>query len=109
MLPAREIMPTRGAKQDDETRLREAAQMYEEQFLGEMVKAMRRTIPESDFMKPSSAEKIFREQLDQQYVEAWADKGGIGLADLIVDQIKEAQSQIQARGQNAYSKPFKSK
>ncbi|NJL26087.1 MAG: hypothetical protein HC902_13585 [Calothrix sp. SM1_5_4] len=35
------------------------------------------------------AEKIFAEQLDNQYVDSWADKGGVGLADMIYTQIKE--------------------
>jgi flagellar protein FlgJ len=71
--------------------LRDAAKMYENHFLNEMVKAMRTTIPraEDGLMKPNMAEKIFTEQLDQQYVDNWSEKGGVGLADMIYNQIKE--------------------
>jgi Rod binding domain-containing protein len=71
--------------------LREAAKMYEGYFLNEMVRAMRSTIPrdENSPLKQSFAEKIFEGQLDQQYVENWSNKGGIGLADMIHQQISE--------------------
>src|SRR4051812_7776266 len=84
-------------KAGENPRLREAAKLYEEQFLGEMVKAMRKTVSESDFLKPGMGEKIYRDQLDQQYVENWADQGGIGLADLIVEQFQSNQGQGPAK------------
>ena len=73
-----------------EQQLRDAAKMYENHFLGEMVKAMRTTVHHEDgLIKESYGEKIFAQQLDQKYVDGWADKGGVGLADLIYSQIKE--------------------
>ena len=55
-----------------------------------MVKAMRSTVHKDDgFLPTNMAENIFSEQLDQQYVEKWADKGGIGLADMIYNQMHE--------------------
>lgn len=76
------------AKQD--AKLRQAAEMYEQQFLGEMVKAMRKTVHRGGgVFKPSFGQKIYEEKLDQRYVKAWADHGGIGLADMIYKQLKE--------------------
>lgn len=70
--------------------MREAATMYENHFLNQMVKAMRSTVNREDsLMRPNMAEKIFSEQLDQQYVEGWGKKGGVGLADMIYNQIRE--------------------
>ena len=85
--------PTERAATRDES-LKSAAKLYETHFLGEMVKSMRTTVhrDENSFMKPNMAEKIFSEQLDQQYVENWADKGGVGLADMIYEQIKDRYS-----------------
>lgn len=76
-------------KQDGQ--LREAAKMYENHFLNEMVKSMRSTTGGEDngILKQNFAEKIFTEQLDQKYVQGWSDKGGVGLADMIYSQIKE--------------------
>lgn len=66
-----------------------AAQMYENQFLREMVKAMRQTVPENEVLPPSMAEKIFQSQLDDQYVDNWVERGGVGFADQIYQQIIE--------------------
>ena len=70
------------------TKVDDVARMYEKQFLREMVKAMRGTVS-FGAEKPSMGEKIYRDQLDEQYVEAWGDNGGIGLGDLIYEQIME--------------------
>ncbi len=80
------IQPQRG---NPEAKLREAAKMYEEHFLGEMVKAMRSTVDHSKMTEPTMAEKIYSEKLDGQYVDAWANRGGVGLADIIYNQINE--------------------
>ena len=83
--------PTAEARNEQrEKQLRDAAKMYENHFLGEMMKAMRSTVHHEDgFIKKGYGEKIFAEQLDQKYVDGWAEKGGVGLADLIYSQIKE--------------------
>lgn len=70
-----------------EKQLKDVASLYEKQFLREMVKQMRATVNESEFMPSGFAEKYYREQLDQQYVEQWGDKGGIGLGKMIYDQL----------------------
>ncbi len=66
----------------------EVAKLYEKQFLREMVKAMRGSA-EMGYMKPGMGEKIYREELDNQYVEAWGDQGGVGMQNLIYDQLME--------------------
>lgn len=66
-----------------------AAQMYEQQFLREMLRAMRSTVQESELMPASQGEKIYREQMDNQYVEKWGERGGVGLADMIYNHIME--------------------
>lgn len=72
-----------------EEKLREVSDMYEKHFLREMTKAMRSTVQESGFIQKNQAEKIFREQLDEQYVEKWSERGGIGFSDLIYKQLVE--------------------
>src|SRR5262245_11435394 len=85
--PRNHAHPEIPAEQKDK-QLREASKLYETHFLNEMVKAMRSTVKrDGGLMQPNFAEKIFGEQLDNQYVEGWANKGGIGLADLIYTQI----------------------
>lgn len=68
-------------------KLRDVSGMYEKHFLREMMKAMRSTVHEGGFIQSNQAEKIFREQLDEHYVEKWGERGGIGLSDLIYNQL----------------------
>lgn len=85
-IPANPLKAPPQQKSMDE-KLHEVSEMYEKHFLGEMMKAMRSTVQESGFVKSNQAEKIFRDQLDQEYVTKWGEKGGIGLADLIYKQM----------------------
>jgi Rod binding domain-containing protein len=74
----------------DKAQLKEAAKGFENQFLNQMVKSMRSTVHHDDgLIKQNFAEQIFTENLDQKYVEGWADRGGVGLADMIYKQISE--------------------
>lgn len=84
-------MPLRTLPTAEETdkKLKDVSEMYEKQFLREMLKAMRGTVHESGLIKTSQAEQIFRDQLDGEYVDKWGDKGGIGLAGLIHSQLVE--------------------
>jgi flagellar protein FlgJ len=68
-------------------KLREVADLYEQHFIREMMKQMRATVHEGGVIKKNNAEKIFQDQLDDQYSEKWGKAGGIGLSDLIHDQL----------------------
>jgi flagellar protein FlgJ len=70
-----------------EQKLQDVSKMYEKHFLGEMMRAMRSTVQEGGFVQANQAEKIFREQLDQEYVNKWGEQGGIGLSNLIYQQL----------------------
>ncbi|OFZ31636.1 MAG: hypothetical protein A2622_03395 [Bdellovibrionales bacterium RIFCSPHIGHO2_01_FULL_40_29] len=72
-----------------EEKFREVAEMYEKHFIREMMKEMRSTVHESGFIKKNNAEKIFQDQLDDQYADSWGKTGGFGLADLIHNQLME--------------------
>lgn len=75
--------PPRNQQIDD------VAKMYEKQFLREMVKAMRSTVSESDLVPQSMGEKIYRSQMDEEYVEQWSNQGGTGMSNMIYDQIMD--------------------
>ena len=76
-------------QREAKAKLREVAQMYEEQFLREMVKAMRGTVPEGGFIQQDFAQQIYQEQLDHEHIGAWTQQGGAGLADLIFQQLMD--------------------
>lgn len=85
--PMANRMMGRPEQKAPEQKLREVSDMYEKHFLREMMKAMRSTVKEGGFIQSNQAEKIFREQLDDQYVEKWGERGGIGLSNMIYDQL----------------------
>ena len=73
-----------------EQQVKEVSDMYEKYFIREMMKQMRATVHEEDgIIKHNNAEKIFRDQLDDQYADQWGKAGGIGLSGLIYDQIMD--------------------
>lgn len=75
--------------QTPDQRLREVSKAYEKMFMNEMLKAMRSSVGESGFIKQNSAEKLFREELDQEYLQNWSDRGGVGFSDLIYQNLIE--------------------
>ena len=77
----------RAQQKSADEKLRDVSSMYEKHFLREMLKGMRSTVHEGGFVQANNAEKIFKEQLDEQYVEKWGERGGIGLSDMIYKQL----------------------
>ncbi len=73
---------------DDEAKLREAANEFEAIFIQQMLKTMRKTSLESDFIKKSEGEKMFRSMLDEQYAILSAKSGRLGLGEIIFQQLK---------------------
>lgn len=68
-------------------KLHQVADMYEQHFIRAMMKEMKATVHEGGFINQSNAEKLFREQLDDQYAEQWTKAGGIGLSKVIYEQL----------------------
>lgn len=81
----------RRASNPDE--LRKAARDFESLFLTQVVKAMRKTVPEGGLFKRGLADNIYQEMLDEEYGKGLAQSQGMGLADVIVDQLSPALGQ----------------
>ena len=80
------IPKTKGVSED--AKLREAANEFEAIFIQQMLKSMRKTSLESDFLPKSEGEKIFRSMLDEQYAKLSAKSGSLGLGQMIYQQLK---------------------
>ena len=80
-------LPDAKVKTDD-ARLRKASYEFEAIFIQHMLKTMRKTSLESDFIKKSEGEKIFRSMLDEQYAILSAKSGRLGLGEMIYQQLK---------------------
>ena len=72
-----------------DAKIREVADMYEKYFMKEMMRNMRSTIQEGGFLKANNAEKIFQEQLDDEYSTQANNRGGFGISELIYQQLTE--------------------
>jgi Rod binding domain-containing protein len=64
----------------DVKKRKEAVRGFEEMFVGQMLKAMRQTVPEGE---ESRAKVLWREQFDAEIAKRIADGKGIGLAPLL--------------------------
>lgn len=74
--------------------LKEACKGFESMFMQMMWKEMKDTVPENSLFGESNGEKIFRDMLDTEMLDRMSDAGGVGLADLMYDQLT---AQYQAR------------
>ena len=71
----------------EETKLREAANDFEAIFVQQMLKTMRKTSLESNFIQKSEGEKYFRSMLDEHYAQLTAKSGSLGLGEMIYKQL----------------------
>lgn len=79
----------------DETRRRlsgkspmEVAKEFESMLLGQMISAMRKTVPDSEMLEASPNRKMLDGAFDQEVARSIAAKGGLGIARQIVGQIE---------------------
>ena len=75
-----------GVNPESDATLREVAQQFESLFLHMMLKSMRSAVPESELMS-SQQTTFYQEMLDQQLSTELPKQGGLGLADIIVQQL----------------------
>ncbi len=66
--------------------VRQAAQQFESLFMHEMLKSMRDASPEGGLFESKDA-LFYRDMLDQQLSVSLSSKGGMGLADMLVQQL----------------------
>lgn len=88
-LSAAEQTAEAAQKAADEAKLRDACKGFEAMFLNLMYEKMRATVPDNPLFGTSNGEKIMQSMLDSEMTQQMADAGGIGLADLIYDQLSQ--------------------
>ena len=70
---------------NDESGLKKACESFESYFLQIMFREMRST---GGFVAKSNAEMIFEDMLYEEYSKTAASMGGIGLADMMIRQLR---------------------
>ena len=78
----------------EDAEIMRAAREFESYFLQMMLKEMRKTVPRDGLFPKSRAEEIFEGMLDEETAKNAADAGGIGLAQLIYDQMTRGKTAV---------------
>jgi Rod binding domain-containing protein len=81
--------PTEKRADGKNQKLVDVSKQYEADFLRMMLKEMRKTVDKSDFMPDNMTESYFKEEMDEQYINNWTDQGGVGIADIIYQQVND--------------------
>jgi murein DD-endopeptidase MepM/ murein hydrolase activator NlpD len=71
----------------DKAALKDACVQFEGLMVHQLLKEMRRTVKESDLLHGGNAEKIWRDMLDQKLGEETSRAGGLGLAEILYQQL----------------------
>ena len=69
-------------------KLAKVSQDFESIFLGYLMKTLRGTAPKNAFFGHTREEEIFGSMRDEEMAKGMAKAGGIGLAKVMVDQLK---------------------
>jgi len=73
----------------EKARLGSAAKEFEQIMVEFMVQSMRKNVPESPLFPHNNGMEIFNEMLDSQYARLIVERGGLGLAKLMVRQLSD--------------------
>jgi len=84
---------------DERKSLRETCQKFEAIFVGYMLKQMRKTVPQSSLFPETPAEKIYRSMLDDEVAQAACKTGGIGLADMVFNDLVNTWEEQSDKGE----------
>ena len=80
------LAPLKSQSAQNQAGLREAAQQFEAMFLNMMLKSMRAATPESG-MFDNEHSRLYREMFDSQISQQISSQRGMGIADLMVQQL----------------------
>lgn len=71
----------------DPQKLKGVAQQFEAIFIQQMFKEMRNSIPEGGLVERSNADDVYTQLQDAETAKIMSQQGGIGLADLMLQQL----------------------
>lgn len=77
----------KASKGQNPEKLKQAAQQFEAIFIQQMYKEMRKTIPDDGLIPRGNADDIYAQLQDMEAAKITARNGGIGLADLMMQQL----------------------
>jgi flagellar protein FlgJ len=90
-------IPAKSSIEDSPEAIREAARTFESLFLNEIMKNMRKTLPQDGLLNQGFANNVFNSMLDQEYSQIASKSGQLGLADVIARQLGADPAEIAQR------------
>jgi len=84
--------PKKAAGRDPE-QLKKVAEQFEAIYIQQIFKEMRNTIPDDGLIPRGNADDIYTQFQDAEAAKVMAEKGGIGLADLMLQQLLDEDSE----------------
>ena len=87
--PLRKEASAAPSNRKEEAKLQQACSQFEELFLTQMMTQMRKTVPKGGMLSGGQQQEMFNGMLDQERAKAWAQEGGIGLANMLFQQMKQ--------------------
>ena len=83
--------PKSVAKGADKAKMKETAEQFEALFIQQIYKEMRKTIPNDGYLPRGNADDILAQLQDMEAAKTTAAQGGIGLAELMLEQLMKDQ------------------
>ena len=83
--------PTKVPRGPNPEKLKETVQQFEAIFIQQMYKEMRKTVPDDGLIQRSNADDVYSQLQDLEAAKITAQQGGIGLADLMLQQLVRNQ------------------
>lgn len=80
-------------KGQDREKLKQTAQQFEAIFIQQMFKEMRNTIPNDGLIPRGNADDMYTQMQDLEAAKIMAERGGIGLADLMLQELLKQNSE----------------
>lgn len=75
--------------ENEKARIEQACRDFESLFVQQMMKQMRRTVPQDGLFSGGNAEKMYSSMLDGEIAKAVSEQRGIGLAPALIRQLLE--------------------
>ena len=81
--------PQQSRNERDLKALRESSRQFETLFVSEMLKAMRKAVPDGGLIEKNSGTEMFQEMLDGEMAKSAASGKGLGLGEAMFNQMHD--------------------
>ena len=89
-LPLKQASENTPGRAREEGKLKDACKQFEEMYLSQMFQQMRKASKAGGAEGGGQQEDMFQGMLDNERAKSWAQEGGVGLANLLFQQMKQS-------------------